>query len=122
MTLSLAESQTLNDMAGLLFYFLPGSGNASYSYPIAAAPAEVPQFWGGGSKRPAIFQLIHDTFEHRRDCFCKLILCVVRLSLGWRSGKGNPLTLEEIEQLNALLLRLSFKIPELHDSNFRKGL
>ena len=42
--------------------------------------------------------------------------------MGWRSGKGEPLTVQEIDGLNALLLRLAFKIPELHDRYFREGL
>jgi restriction endonuclease Mrr len=122
MALTLAESHTLNDMAGLLYDFLPGSGNSNYSYPIAAAQADVSPFWVGGSKRPAILTLIQETFDKRRSNFCKLILCVVRLSMSWRSGKGNPLTIEEIDQLNALLLKLSFKIPDLHEPGFRQGL
>ena len=39
----------------------------------------------------------------------------------WRRGKGNPLTREEIDQLNTVLLGVSFKIPELHDPVFLKG-
>ena len=122
MSLSLVESQTLNEMAGVLYNFLPGSGNAHFSYPVAAAQANVSAFWVGGSKRPAIFHLIHETFERQRSQFCPLILFVVRLSMAWRSGKGEPLTIQEIDQLNALLLRLSFKIPDLHDPDFRRGL
>jgi len=122
MTFTLAESQTLNEMAGLLYGFLPGSGNARFCFPIAAANADVGDFWIGGSKRPAIFHLLHETFEKRRNRFCALMVFVVRLSMGWRSGKGDPLTVQEIDQLNALLLQLSFKIPELYDVKFRQGL
>jgi len=122
MSLTLTESQTLNEMARVLYAFLPGSGNVNFSYPVAAAQADVSEFWVPGSKRPAILNLLQNTFENRRGRFCPLLVCVVRLSMAWRSGKGDPLTVQEIDQLNALLLRLSFKIPDLHDVSFRMGL
>src|SRR3954454_8799048 len=36
-------------------------------------------------------------------------------------GKGNPLTRDEIDQLNVALLGVSFKIPELYDPDFLKS-
>jgi hypothetical protein len=118
MSLTLAESQAVNDLAELLYDFLPGSGNNSTAFPIAAARVGVQQFWGGGSKRPAIVGLLTGTLEHRRSQFCPLILEIVRQSMTWRSGKGNPLSREEIAALNALLPRVGFKIPELLDPDF----
>jgi hypothetical protein len=44
------------------------------------------------------------------------------LSMPWRAGRSEPLTVGELDELNALLLRLEFKIPELHDPAFRDGL
>lgn len=122
MALSLSDSQTANELAGLLYDFLPGSGNHHFSFPIAAASAGVSEFWAPGSKRPALLQLLERTLTARRHRFCALIEQIVRLSIGWRSGKGRPLTLAEVDQLNALLLRLQFKIPALHEPAFRKGL
>jgi hypothetical protein len=77
---------------------------------------------GTGSKRPAILHLLEETLAARRHRFCPLILAVVKHSMPWRAGRGEPLTVAEIDQLNALLLRLEFKIPELHDPAFRQAL
>jgi hypothetical protein len=121
-SLTLNKSQVLNNMAGVLYDFLPGSGNANFSFPIAARQAGVAEFWEPGSKRPAILKLIQNTFERRHGRFCPLIMQVVRLGLAYRSGKAAPLTIQEIDRLNALLLKLSLKIPDLHDANFRQGL
>jgi Restriction endonuclease len=120
--MSLLETQILNDLAGHLYNFLPGSGNNNFSFPIAAAKVGVAEFWVGGSKRPAILHLLEGTLNARRHRFCPLILAVVTHSIPWRAGKGEPLTIGEIDELNALLLRLEFKIPELHEPAFREAL
>ncbi len=88
--MSLVDTQVINDMAGLLYEFLPGSGNNSYSFPIAASKAGVPEFWSGGSKPPALMRLLQDTLDHRRHRFCPLILAIVQHSLPWWAGKSNP--------------------------------
>jgi hypothetical protein len=85
---------------------------------LAAQRAGVGEFWRGGSKRPAIVELLKATLEHRRHRFTSLILEIVQQSMTWRRGKGNPLTRSEIDRLNALLPSVSFKIPELLDSKF----
>ncbi|MGJ8671036.1 MAG: restriction endonuclease, partial [Oceanococcus sp.] len=54
--------------------------------------------------------------------FAPLVLAIVRQAMTWRRGKGNPLTREEVDRLNELLPRLSFKIPDLHDKNFLDSL
>src|SRR5690606_35245476 len=111
--LSLAEAQAIEDIADLLYDFLPGSGNSKTAFPLAADQAGVGEFWTGGSKRPAIVQLLTLTLERRRNRFTALILAVVQQSMTWRRGKGNPRTRDEIDRLNAALPGVSFKIPEL---------
>lgn len=120
--MNLVETQILNDLAGHLYNFLPGSGNNNFSFPIAATKTGVGEFWTPGSKRPAILRLLEGTLTARRHRFCPLILAIVRHSMPWRAGHGEPLTVREIDELNALLLRLEFKIPELHDPVFREAL
>ena len=115
---ALREAQAVENLADLLYGFLPGSGNARTAFPLAAEQAGVAEFWLGGSKRPAIVHLLSCTLEHRRHRFTALILAIVRQSMTWRRGKGNPLTRPEIERLNSLLLGLSFKVPELLDRGF----
>ena len=120
--LPLREAQSVEDLADLLYDFLPCSGNAKTAFPIAAGEAGVGDFWVAGSKRPAIVQLLSATLEHRRHKFTALVLAIVRQSMTWRRGKGNPLTRPEMDRLNALLPRGSFKIPELLESGFLDSL
>jgi hypothetical protein len=61
-------------------------------------------------------QLLTFTLERQRHRFSQIILTIVRQSMTWRRGKGNPLLRGEIDTLNTLLPRLGFKIPELLDS------
>ena len=69
--LSLAEAQAVENIADLLYDFLPGSGNSKTAFPLAAAHAGVGEFWTGGSKRPAIVELLKLTLERRRNRRCQ---------------------------------------------------
>jgi restriction endonuclease Mrr len=120
--LSFREAQVVEDLADLLYDFLPGSGNGRTAFPLAAAQVGVGELWVPGSKRPAIVQLLGATLEHSRNLFTKLILAIVRQAMTYRRGKGNPLTRAEIDRLNALLPGVSFKIPELLDRAFIDSL
>jgi Restriction endonuclease len=116
--LSLREAQAVEDLADLLYDFLPGSGNSRTAFPIAAAQASVGELWTPGSKRPAIVQLLTATLEHRRSHFTMLIVAIVRQTMTYRRGNGNPLSRTEIDRLNSLLPEVQFKIPELLDPGF----
>jgi hypothetical protein len=116
--LSFREAQAVEDLADLLYSFLPGSGNSRTAFPIAAAQAGVGKLWIPGSKRPAIVQLLTATLEQHRSHFTKLIVAIVRQAMTYRRGKGNPLTRTEINRLNSILPGLRFKIPELLDPGF----
>lgn len=118
MPLTMKEATAVADIAKLLYNFLPGSGNQHTAFPLAAQEAGVGEYWQLGSKLPAVAGLLSATLEYRRDRFCPLIRAVVRQSMTWRHGHNEPLTREEIEQLNALLLGVSFRIPELTDESF----
>jgi hypothetical protein len=121
---TLLESQSITELTDLLYEFLPASGNNSYSFPLAAQQAGVTQYWQleGRSKRPAVLALLEGTLTHRKDRFCDLILAVVKLAIGWRNGKGKPITRNEIANLNKLLLKFQFKIPELNHTEFLNSL
>lgn len=116
--MSFREAQAVEDLADLLYDFLPGSGNNRTAYPLAAEQAGVGDLWVPGSKRPAIVQLLTATLEQRRPCFTKLIVAIVRQGMTYRRGKGNPLRREEIDRLNSLLPGVQFKIQELLDPSF----
>lgn len=116
--LSFSEAQAVEDLADLLYNFLPGSGNTRTAFPIAAAQAGVGDLWMPGSKRSAVVQLLTATLECRRSHLTKLIVAIVRQAMTYRRGKGNPLARTEIDRLNSLLPEVHFKIPELLDSDF----
>ena len=85
--LSLGEAQAVENIADLLYDFLPGSGNRRTAFPLAAAQAGVGEFWIAGSKRPAIVELLKLTLERRRNLFTNLIITIVHQSMTWRRGK-----------------------------------
>lgn len=120
--MNLVEEQCVEDLADLLYNFLPGSGNSRTAFPLAAQQTQTGDFWNAGSKRPAIVQLLSSTLSHRRHKFGPLMLAIVRQSMTWRRGKGEPLSRVEVEELNTLLLRLSLKIPELNQPEFLASL
>lgn len=122
MALTLREAQAVDAIADLLYDFLPGSGNSNTAFPIAAQRAGVGDLWAPGSKRPAVVNLLTLTLEHRRNRFTALIQEVVRQSMTWRRGRGEPLRRDEVERLNGLLPGVSFKIPELLDPDFLNTL
>jgi hypothetical protein len=82
-----------------MYEFLPGSGNVKTAFPLAAQQAGVGEFWTGGSKRPALVQLLSTTLADRRERFVPLIVAIVKQAMTWRRGKGNPLTRAEIDTL-----------------------
>ncbi len=126
MALSLKESQTIAEMASLLYGFLPGQAHPfadqRISFSGVAKDIGVGGFWQGGSKKPAIISLLENTLDHRREKFCPLVLEVVRRGINYRSNKGANITVEEIQSLNELIHDLGFKIPELWDESFLSTL
>jgi len=125
MALSLAESQAVSEIASHLYSFLPANphprADQSISFGGVAARLGLQRHWQTGSKLPALTRLLAGVLEHDRDKFCPLIVEIVRTGLKYRHGK-EPVTREEIEKLNALLLNVKFKIPEFHDPGFLNSL
>jgi hypothetical protein len=112
-------------LADFLYPFLPGKphpfADQSISFAGIAIDLGLERFWTGGSKRHAIAALLEGTLSQARSKFCPLMIQIVTRGLKYR-GKSNPITREEIEQLNELIKKLGFKIPELWDSDFLWGL
>lgn len=119
---AIRQRQIIENLASLLYDFLPGSGNSRTAFPLAAQAVGVAQYWIPGSKRPAIVQLLIGTLQHERGRFRQLIVEVVQQAMSWRLGKGNPLTREEIDRLNQLLADLSLPIDDLRAASFLDGL
>jgi restriction endonuclease len=120
-TLSMIEAQAAAELAKLLYHFLPGTFS-SVTWPDVAARFCLEGYWPGGSKLPAITHLLRNTLESHRDRFCDLIVAVVQEGIAYRIKKGNPVKREEIDEINRIILKVQFKIPELHDRAFLNGL
>jgi len=120
----MGERAAVAALAKALYGFLPASGNNNTSFPLAAERAGVPEAWPHGkpSKEPGIVALLTWTLENKRDRFCILIQEVAMQSISWRGRGENPLTREEIDELNRILLRVKFKIPELNLPSFLDNL
>ncbi len=126
MSLTLKQSHSIRQAAGLLYGFLPGSGHPAWrgwvTFQTIARDLGLGAFWVGGSKEPAIATLLEKTFDQRPERFQPLILTIVRNSLTYRQGQGKPIERKEIESLNRLLVEVGFKFPELWDSGFLDSL
>lgn len=123
MSLTLLQTQAVDELVLLLVDWLPGSSPwGTYTFADAAADNHVPDFWPGGSKKRALTELLQRTYAARRDRFCPLVLTIVQRGTSYRRQKGSPIQRVEVEQLNAIVARLSFKIPELWDRTFLDSL
>jgi hypothetical protein len=125
MSLAPKYTKTINDIADLLYHFLPGKShpfaNQNISFQGVANELGLIKFWSVGSKLPAINMLLSNVYEYEKGKFCKLITAIVNKSIVYRA-KNNPLTKNEIIKLNDLIVKLDFKIPELWDKNFLDSL
>lgn len=121
MALSLKQNQALTELAEHLYPFLPGKphpyADQSLSFPGVATKLGLAQHWPGGSKGPAITKLLTATLESGRGKFCPLVLAIIQNGMSYRMNK-KAVTREEIEKLNAIILRIGFKIPDLYDPEF----
>jgi len=126
MTLSLSETRAIQQLAEYLYSFLPGQphpfADQRISFAGIANERGLKNFWQGGSKLPSITNFLEKTLEFKREVFCSVILEIVRRGIKYRGNKGEPITRQEIEELNDLILRLNFKIPELWDKKFLEDL
>jgi len=126
MALSLRQSQAINDIAEVLYDFLPGSGNASWkghvSFSTISSKCGLGQFWQGGSKLPAIIGLLESTYLLRRSHFEHLIVEIVRAGITYRKRKHQPIRPDEINALKGHLIEIGFKFSELWDDEFVASL
>ena len=126
MPLSLKESRAVVEMAELLYHFLPGSGSPQWkghvSFRTVAEKVGVGDLWQSGSKIPMITALLERTLEFRRGLFEALILEIVRAGFIYRQKQGNPVSPEDIDKLNGLILEVGFKFPDLWDPDFKASL
>lgn len=124
--LNLKEIQAITELAEALRSFLPASAHPfskpKVDFGTVAQDVGIGNLWPGGSKLPAIQTLLEATLRTRRDRFCPLMVYITKEGLKYRNKKGIPITQEEMNHLNQLIVRVGFKIPELIDSNFISSL
>ena len=126
MSVSPRQIQTTAEIANLIYDFLPANphpyADQAISFPECANKVGLGGLWRGGSKKPAVSQLLRDTLDRARDKFCPLIIEIVNTSILYRANKNNPIKREDIEVLNKLIIEVDFKIPELWDKTFLNSL
>jgi hypothetical protein len=126
MPVSLKDIQTITALSHLLYDFLPANphphADPSISFGGCAVKCGIGNLYSGGSKKNAINSLLQNTIEHSKGTFCKLMVTIVQTSLGYRNNKGNPISREEIEELNKKIAEIGFKIPELWNLDFLRSL
>jgi hypothetical protein len=116
------ESQVVTELAALLYDFLPASFSA-VTWPGVAARCGVEDCWPNGiSKRQSIPIFLRNLLECRRYAFCNTIVTVIQEGMNYKLRCDRHVTREEIDSLNVLLLKVQFKIPELHDPVFLAAL
>ena len=124
--LSLKETRTCSEIAKILYDFLPGSGSSTWkghvSFATIAQKTGVGDFWQGGSKKPAIVNLLERTLELRRERFEPLMVEIIKSGLKYREKQGNSVKKEEITTISGLLLEIGFKISALWDEAFLRSL
>lgn len=116
----------ISEIADILYPFLPANpypyANQDISFPGCAKQVGIDYLWTGGSKRPAITQLLTNTLAQRQDKFCPLILAIVNTAIIYRTNKQNPIQKDEIVNLNQKIKDIGFKIPELWNPDFLNSL
>jgi hypothetical protein len=121
LNLSLNETRVLSEIAKLLYSFLPGSAppfGRTFTFADAAKAANVPEFWIGGSKEPAIQHLLELTYERRRSSMPALITEIVRGGIKYRQKNGKPLMQQELTSLNSWLHQIGIEVPQLQEKSF----
>lgn len=124
MALTLAQTQAVSALARHLYDYLPGSSRwrGVYTFESAAREAGVGSYWVPGSKLPALTGLLESTLSGRSAAFCPLLEIIVREGLKYRTKSGQPMTREDLGELNELIRATGFKIPALWDATFAASL
>lgn len=66
--------------------------------------------------------MLEQTLDRKRSLFEPLIIEIVREGIVYRQKKADPLTIDEVDELNSYIFRLGFKFPDLYDPTFRASL
>lgn len=119
MPLSIGKVQAVSALAQLLYDYLPATphpyADARISFEGAAKNCGLVAYWSGGSKLPAITQLLSQTLESKPKKFCDLILDIVRKSIVYRGSK-KPIQAADLENLHQLVYLVGFRLRDLENT------
>lgn len=120
------QHRAIIELAKAFYDFLPGSGHSSWkghiTFASVAAESGVGSYWQAGSKTQAITNLLAMTYEYASGNFERLVISIVNNGILYREKKNNPVTREEVETINSLILILERKFPMLWDKDFLNSL
>ena len=98
MTLGFKQRNAIRKIAEILYNFLPASGHQTWkghvNFGSVAFKLGLSEYWTGGSKLPAIINLLESTYERKIGIFQNLIETVVLEGKTYRNNKGNPTLVE----------------------------
>lgn len=122
--MSLAQQLVITAIAKHLYGFLPASGNNRTSFPLAAAQAGVAEAWppGAVSKGPGVERMIAWVLANRPDRLPALMETIVAQSVSYRGRGAEPLSCEEVVELDRLLLKLGVHVPAIRAADLLSAL
>lgn len=115
------EREHVEDLAEHLESYLPGSPEwrTTYTFLSACRELKLEQYWQRGATGPAVERLLSRVLEVQRGRFSLLIQTVVDHGLEHRERENNPISRQDIDELNRLLSLLTVQIPRYLTPEFR---
>ena len=116
----LLKKLALDELASHLCEFLPKTrpplADQRLSFFGIVTELGLQRYWREGSKLTAIRYLLEGVLDGGTGKFSPLIEKIVERSHTYRLSNKKPLTREDVEVLNRILLKVSFRIPALYDA------
>lgn len=121
----LERYRAIDDLATICAELVPYSSNPAWRGHVSVQTIcnELGiQSWQPGTKVPGLRRLFDAQEKADASLFQRLVVRIVQEGLGYRRKKGNLVSPRELDSINDAIERLGYKIPELWDPVFRKGL
>jgi hypothetical protein len=117
----LLRSKYISELANSLYSWLPGSAPPfGKTYTFQDVANEYRLVWNEGSKLPALQSLLEQA--ERKATLVNVVLRIIKEGIKYRDRKNNPVKRTEVETINSILLKLGYRIPDLHDEKFLSAL
>ena len=105
---TMRQKKALGDLASCFYDLMPASWFAGL-----ASELDLEEFWFGGSKGPAILDLIEQTFSTRPHKFEHLIKDIIATGIQYRSLKGEEVTKQEYEKIAQVAGQVGVELEDL---------